>query len=500
MFRKNTEKPRTPGPGGAGTVSAAGIAGVFRDCYDFELRKLRLGGEGLEVALAFVDGLVSGGDISEQVIRPLTEARRFPAGTTAQGAMESMLSGSVYAYTAKKRQNLEEAVDDILNGYCAVIFDGEGVAVTFEVKTDQRRSVEAPKEEKVVKGSKDAFVETMKTNTSLVRRKLHNPHLKIRDFSVGEKSKTALTLIYIEGFTNPEMVEEAAKRISAIECEGALNSGIIESGLVDNPRSPFPQVLHTERVDKFCLNLLEGRFGVLVDGIPFGFLAPGTFSQFLKVPEDHTQHFLVASALTLLRYFSVALTLLAPAFYVAVAMYHQEMIPTRLMLSMIEAKQQVPFPTAMEALMMLLAFELLQEAGIRLPSPIGETVSIIGALIVGQSAVEASVVSPVVVVVIALAGIAGYTMPNQDLGAALRICRFILVLMAIALGMFGISLGCALLVYHLAGLESYGVPYMTPFAGSEGREFSRALLRRSFQVKRDREPALRTGPGGEAKL
>ncbi len=499
MFR---EKKAPPAPELAedAPVTAAAVEAVFRGCYDFEARTLHLGGDTENpVTLCFIDGLVSGSDVAEQVIKPLTDPERF-AGVRDAAAVSRMLGGSVYVYTAKHREKLGDAAGDLLNGFCALIFDAERAAVTFEVKSQQRRGVEAPKEEKVVKGAKDAFVETMKINSTLVRRKLRNPHLKIKEFTLGTRAETSVTLVYIDGFTNPELVAEASRRVERIHTEGALTSAVIEENIVDNYRSPFPQVISTERSDKFCMNILEGRVGLLVDGLPLGFLVPGTFSQFMKVPEDHSGHFIVASALTLLRYISVALTLLAPAFYVAVAMYHQEMIPTRLLQSMIEAHASVPFSTAMEVILMLLAFELLQEAGIRLPSPIGETVSIIGALIVGQSAVEASVVSPVVVVVIALAGIAGYTMPNLDMGSALRLCRFLLVLAAIALGMFGVAMGCALLVYHLSSLESYGVPYMSPFAGSEGRHLTRALLRRSMTVKRDREPELGTADGGEAKL
>ncbi|MGM9521005.1 MAG: spore germination protein [Oscillospiraceae bacterium] len=496
MLKSKFKKPPAPPPPPdmQAPVTAAGIEAVFSDCYDFETRELHIGGdENRKAALCFVDGLVSGSDVAEQVIRPLTSPMRFNSGTDMPGVISMLLGGSVYVYTAKKRTTVSDAVEDMLNGFCAIVFDGENTAVTFEVRSQERRQVSEPKEEKVVKGSKDAFVETIKINSTLVRRKLRNPKLKIRQYTIGEKTDTMAALVYLDGFTNGEIVEEAGRRLSAIKTEGALTSAVIEENLVDNPKTPFPQVMSTERPDKFCMNILEGRVGVLVDGLPLGYLAPGTLSQFMKVPEDHANHFLVASGLTLLRYISMFITLLLPAFYVAIAMYHQEMIPTKLMQSMIVSKQSVPFPTAVEVVMMLAAFELLQEAGLRLPSPIGETVSIIGALIVGQSAVEAKVVSPVVVVVIALAGIAGYTMPNQDMGAALRVCRFLLVLLAIALGMFGLAIGFVLILYHLSTLESFGVPYMTPFAGSEGRYFGRALLRKSMKVKKDTEPALKTG-------
>jgi len=272
--------------------------------------------------------------------------------------------------------------------------------------------------------------------------------------------------------------------------EGILNAAELEENIVDTPQSLFPQVITTERPDKFCLNLLEGRVGIIADGLPIGFLVPGTVSQFVKVPEDHANHFIVASVLTILRYISIIITAIVPAFYVAVAMYHQEMLPMKLIQSIIDAKQSVPFPTATEVLMMLVAFELLQEAGLRLPNPVGQTVSIIGALIVGQSAVEAKVVSPVVVVVVALSGICGYTMPNQDFAAALRVCRFLLVITAIVAGMFGLVIGAAMIIHHLCSLESFGVAYMSPFAGSKGSHRMRALLRMPMSRKKEREPEL----------
>ena len=476
----------------SGPVTAQKLRNIFTDCYDFEERRVFPGGrEELEATLFFIDGLVSGKDIGEQVLRPLTDEERFRNAQNAEAVVSLMMTGQVYAYTAKTRTETDDVVKDMLNGYCAIVLEKINTAVTFEVKSGEKRSVSEPKEEKVVKGPKDAFVELLKINTALVRRKLRNPNLKIKEHSIGDKTHTTVAIVYLDGFTNRNIVAEAERRLKNIDSEDALSAAVIAENIVDNPRSPFPQILSSERPDKFCINILEGRVGILVDGLPVGFMAPGTFSQYFKVPEDHSSHFLVASVLTIIRYFSLVLTLLLPAFYVAVSMYHQEMIPSKLLQSIIDAKQSVPFPTAFEVLALLASFELLQEAGLRLPNPIGETISIIGALIVGQSAVEAKVVSPAVVVVIALAGIAGYTMPNQDMSAALRICRFLLVIMAIVLGMFGLVAGFALLLNHLGSLESLGVPYMSPFCGAEGKHKDRALLRRSMRVKRNAEPELK---------
>ena len=246
-----------------------------------------------------------------------------------------------------------------------------------------------------------------------------------------------------------------------------------------------------DRVEEYR-HLLEGRVGILADGLPHGFLAPGSIAQFMKAVGDDSLHWLVSSAVTFLRWLAFVLSLLLPALYVTVAAYHQEMIPTKLLLAIIASKADVPFSTAVEVIAMLIAFELLQEAGLRLPAAIGQTVSIIGALIVGQSAVEARIVSPVVVIVVAVAGIAGCTMPNQDMAGALRICRFLLVLPAIFMGMFGLVLGIVLLLRHLAGLESFGVPYLSPFVGADGgKGLLQALFRPPMERKKIREAALR---------
>lgn len=489
--RRPAAEPRFSVP-----VSARAVEDIFSDSYDFEKRALNLGGaDGVQATICFIDGLVSGSAIAEEVIRPFTSGARFSGVQTEKEAIERITGGAVYGYTAKVRDSMQDIAYDLLNGFCALVFDKSGIAVTFEVKTGDKRSIDQPKEEKVVKGAKDAFIEILKTNTMLVRRRMRDPNLKIRETIVGRGTHTQVTVVYLEGFTNKGMVEEVLRRLDRIDVEGVITAAHVEEYLVDNPRTPFPQLLNTERPDKFCLNLLEGRVGILVDGLPMGFLAPGTFAQFFKVPEDLANHFLVASGLTVLRYTSLLITLLLPAFYVAVAMYHQEMLPTKLMQSIIDSKQSVPFPTSIEVIAMLVAFELLQEAGLRLPNPVGETVSIIGALIVGQSAVEAKVVSPVVVIVVALAGIAGYTMPNQDMSAALRLCRFLLVLAAIAAGLFGVVIGMSLLLYHLCSLESYGVAYMTPFATSEGKGVARAMLRYPIRRHTEAEPALRPEEG-----
>ena len=474
-------------------IRAKNIQEIFTSCDDFELREVWPGDRPISgIAVCWLDGVVSGDDISKNVLRPFTENARMRAAQSAAECMELVKHGAVYSYSMKERSELADVVEDLVQGYCAILFEHAGRAITFEVRTDNTRSISEPTVEKTVRGAKDAFVETLRINTSLVRRKLRTSQLKVEQLSVGRRSATQVAVMYIGGVTNQQLVEQVKKRLADIDIDGVTAAGCIEQYIVDSPRSPFPQLLHTERPDKFAAELLSGRVGILADGLPVGFLTPATLSQFMRVGEDRAQHFLTASMLTLLRWLSLVLAILLPAVLVAVSMYHQEMIPFQLMTSMIDAKQKVPFSVAIEVLSMLVAFELLQEAGVRLPNPIGDTVSIIGALIVGQSAVEARVVSPVAVIVVATAGICGFTQPSQDMGSALRLTRILMVLLAIALGMYGIMLGLALFIWHLCTLESYGVSYTSPM--SDGGFFSslRAFVQAPLWADKYRPASLKT--------
>ncbi len=491
-FGKRRGGPGAPTPPETGPeepLSPESLERAFEDCEDFSLRRIRLGGASgsLTAALCCLDGLVSGEAVSESVLRPVTASERFGGVTDPGEAAERLCEGLAWFYTARKRATLGAVEEDLLQGCCAVVFDG--LAVTFETKQPQSRGVEKAELEKSVKGAKDSFTEVYRQNTALVRQRIRTPELKLSGASLGRRTNTKAAVVYLRGLTNREVVEELKRRLGEIDVDGALTTGSLEEYLLER-HSPFPQLTVTERPDRFALELLEGRAGLLVDGLPFGFLMQGTLAQQLKVTEDRASHPLAASALTLLRYAALFLSVLLPALYVAVTVYHPEMLPDKLLLSVIRSKQDVPFSTAAETLGMLLAFELLQEAGLRLPASVGQTVSIIGALIVGQSAVEARVISPIVVIVVAVAGITGYTTPNQDLAAALRLCRLALVLLGLGLGIFGLVFGLILLTYYLCTLESFGTAYLAPFCGGSAGELLRALVRLPLPKLKERPAAL----------
>ena len=477
--------PRFDGP-----LTAEALGEVFRDCVDFTRREVELAGLG-RLSLCYLGGMVRMERVSDYVLRPLAEDRRLRQCRTMGEAMERMEGGALYNLGTARRDTLDQAAADLVAGWCLLFFPGEASALSLFTGTEEKRAVSAPAGETVLKGARDGFVESVRTNTSIVRRHLKAPELRIREQTVGRQSLTLVDVLYMEGITDPALVEQVWDKLADMDVDGVFSTGGIEEYLVPAHRTPFPLVQYTERSDRFCAGLCEGRVGLIIDGVPLGYLTPAVLGNFLQAPQDKSTSWLLATALTLLRYGCMLLTLFLPALYVAMVTFHQEMIPTRLALSIIAAKQDVPFRSAFEVIVLLLAFEILQEAGLRLPQSIGQTVSIIGGLVVGSAAVEAKIVSPAVLIVVAIAGIAGYTMPSQELAGALRLWRFLLAVLASAAGLFGAVMGAAALVIHLAGLESFGVPYLTPFAVSAGAQArEHAFLRRPLPQVKDRPPAL----------
>lgn len=450
-YHPEGEPPQTP-------ATWEGLQGAMAGCADFSTKELQLSGTRDLLRLAWVDGMVKSERLNDYVIRPLASA---PQPVTA-ALIRQMELGGVWNLNAKEQKSLEEVTAALIEG-AAAVFLPTGEALTCSVPTEEKRSVEAPENETEVKGAKDSFVESLRTNTSLLRRRLRTPQLRVEEVKLGRRTVTPVDVIWVDGVANPALTQGILRRLRDWDTDGILAASDLEEALAGPRRTAFPRQIVTERPDHTCESLLEGRVAVIADGIPLGFLLPGCLADFLQAPQDRSWHFLAASALLVLRYLCMAITLLLPGFYIAVASFHFEMIPTQLFQSIVSAKQDVPFSTPFEVLGLLLAFEILQEAGQRLPKTIGQTVSIIGGLVVGQAAVDAKILSPVVIIVVAAAGIAGFTIPNQDLSNALRIWRFLLALCASLAGLFGLNLGLAVMILHLSGVETLGCGYLTPF-------------------------------------
>jgi len=455
------KEPRVPGE-----LTVAGLTQAFSDCADYFTRTVALGDGEHRATVCYLLGMARNERLQDYVLRPMMSDRVLAHAPVEELAV-LVEEKAVYAQFVKRPKNLDEVVVDLISGSCAVFLPG-GEVLVIPVPTEEKRSIGEPENEPALKGSRESFVESIRTNTAMLRRHMKAPELKIAEHIVGRQSLTMVDVVWMEGIADPEILRRIRRRLDEMDIDAVEWAGNLEEYLNDTVKSPFPLLPYTQRPDRFCQGLLEGRVGIFADGIPLGWLAPGTIDQFFTTGQDRAYHYMVASALRLVRYGCAALSVLLPALYIAVVTYHPEAIPARLALSIVAAKQDVPFSTVFEVLILLLAFEVIQEAGLRLPGPIGSTVSILGGLVVGNAAVQAHIVSPAVLIVVAVAGIAGYTQPSQDFGSALRLWRFLLAVMASIGGLFALAGGIAALIWHLAGLESFGVPYLAPFTTGAG--------------------------------
>jgi spore germination protein KA len=440
------------------------IQTIFANCTDFVFRELSIGQERVPALLLYVNGIVDEQTVNQNILKSLVNIQC--SNLEISGSNNNKIIKNVFLEIDNISEivTFGEVADAVLTGSVALLLEGTAIALKIGTKGFQGRAVTEPVTEGVVRGPREGFTESLRTNTALLRHKIKTPNLKLEKFILGKSTKTEVNIAYLEGTANPKVIAEVKKRISLIDVDSVLESAYIEELIEDQPFTVFPQVDHSERPDKIAGGILQGQVAIFTDGTPFVLIVPTMMFQFLQSSEDYYDRSIYATTVRMVRFFFLNLALLLPSLYIAITTFHRGLLPTPLLLSITAARERAPFPTIVETLFMEITFEALREAGIRLPKPVGQAVSIVGGLVIGDAAVQASMVSPTTVIVVALTGIASFGIPSYSFALAIRILRFPMIIFASTLGLFGILLGLLVMQAHLVSLRSFGVPYFAPVA------------------------------------
>lgn len=413
--------------------------------------------------LVFIEGLASSLYINQFLLEPLMVTGELVAmeEMTLTERIEARL---VHNNQLATKTNWDELIDGFLTGMTLLFIDGLDVGFLVESKGWEHRTVNTPITEQVVRGPQEAFTEHIRVNTALIRRRLRTPKFIIENIQLGRISRTSVALMYIDGIVNPKIVNEARRRLTSIDVDYVPDSGYIEQYIEDRPLSLFPQTGTTERPDRVASHLVEGSVGVMCDGSPFVVLLPAIFTTFFQSPEDYYLRYSYGLVLRLVRIFAMFLALFLPSIFVAITTFHPEMLPTPLLYAIAASRENLPFPLLIEMLLLEFGFELIREAGVRVPTAIGTTIGIVGALVLGQAAVSAAIVGPILIIVVAITALGSFAVPSFAASFSLRVLRFPLILLGGTLGFFGLAAGAFAIVLHLVSLTSFGVPFMSTIA------------------------------------
>ncbi|MFP7233345.1 spore germination protein [Bacillus subtilis] len=441
---------------------------------DVIIREIKIGEQDrVHLAIIYIAGLVDNTTIYESLIDPLVQDQSIQNSHAIQQILEKTLPlGGV---TAEK--SWVKLFTELMLGNALVFADGSDEALICSTQGGEQRSIQEPSTQVSFRGPRQGFTESLQTNTSMIRRYIKNPNLWVEKMKIGSVTNTDIALMYIKGVCDEKVLKEVKQRLKKIDIDSILESGYIEQLIEDETFTTFPTMYHTERPDVVAGNLLEGRFAIVVDGTPFVLIAPALFIQFFQSVEDYYSRFDIATSIRILRILIFFISLIAPAVYVAATTFHQEMIPTQLLVVIAAQREIVPFPAVVEALTMEVAFEILREAGVRLPRVVGSAVSIVGALVIGQAAVQAGIVSPAMVIIVAITAIASFATPAFAMAISARLIRFIFIIASSIMGFYGLVLGIIMMFVHLCSLRSFGVPYMSPLAPFSSQGVKDTLFR-----------------------
>lgn len=464
----------------------------FSESCDLIVREFSFGKDGsVEAAILCFDGLTNMTMINDSVIKPLMyDSRFFRSDIPACNLnVEELRDRLVSVGDVKTIQTLREATEACLSGNTVLLVEGFDKALDISAKGWDKRAISEPATEIVVRGPREGFIESLRTNTAMIRRKVKSPALKILPVKIGDRTNTQINIVYIEGIANPALVQEIERRLSNIDTDAVLSAGNIEQFIEDSPSSVFQTVRYSEKPDTIAGKLMEGRAAIIIDGTPFVLCMPMLFVENFQASEDYAVRAGYATSLRILRVFAFIISLFGPALYIALATYHQELLPTTLLITMAASSDGLPFPAALETVIMMLSFEILKEAGVRMPRPIGQAISIVGALVMGEAAVQAGLVGAPIVIVIAITAVASFAVPFVS--EAVSLLKWFLLILAATMGSFGITLGALAIVIHLASLRSFGTEYLAPFAPFQTTDLKDTIVRAPLWAMRTRPRSLK---------
>ena len=450
---------------------------------DIKIREFMLNAKGkqFKAFIIYIDGLVDTTSINDFILNPLmiknfsnqnTEPQIISEAITTNISVRKVKRFNITDYiyecllpqnSVKKISSFDEIVQNVNSGNCALFVDTINFAFDIDIKKFAQRSISEPKNEPSVRGSQEAFVENLRTNTSMIRRNINNENLIIENITIGKTNKNNCAVCYIKDIANSSLVSETKYRLNNLNVDYVLSSSELIQLIKDDPETTLPEILTTERADKACSSLLQGRVILIYNGSPYALILPVTLFDFITSQEDMNLNYHFANLLKIIRGIAFFITLLLPGLYLAVTIYHRELLPTELLYSIVASRVNVPFPILVEILIMELSFELIREAGLRVPSPLGSTVGIVGALVLGEAAVSANIVSPILIIIVAITAISSFAIPDFSLGFHLRISRFAYTLLGSLCGFLGIGVGIFIHLITLCSLKSFGVPYLSPY-------------------------------------
>lgn len=457
---------------------------------DLQIRKLKLGEANISCAVISIEGIVDSKTVQLSILNSIERAHNVP--TQSKELFEFINDKLISANDVQQEQVLDKVSLRLLYGHTIVYVDGIDRALVVDTIGGQTRAIEEPVSETLIRGPRTGFVENLQINLALIRREIRDPNLRFKTYLTGRRSKKGIVMAYVAGVANPQIIKEIERRLQSIDMDIVQGTGTIEEWIEDSFLSPFPQLLNTERPDKTVAAIMQGKVAILLEGTPFVLIAPMVFSNVLQSPEDYYERWSVGSLLRTLRYLAAFIAVFLPSLYIALISLQPGLIPSDLIFSISETREGVPFSPLIEAILMVITMELLQEAGARLPQTIGQTIGIVGGLVIGEAAVQAGIVSPIMVIVIALTAIATFAIPSYSVGISFRLTRFSFMIAAGIFGLYGIILVYIMVNIHMVNLKSFGVPYSAPFAPFYKSDWHDVVIRTPIQTIKKRPQYLQT--------